>query len=159
MTKLTAQIFLLAACTSSNDPASDVVAELRAKQPMIDRVQFDTATSIPANSPPQVVATATGDAARAIYAATLALPILPPGEYNCPANFGIIYNLTFTTSGESTIVGTATPTGCEIVTLNAEIGSASLSINGAYWRLLASDLGIDESTIFPYTPPTATSEP
>ncbi len=145
---------LLAACGTSGSPSpgSQAIDTLQAEQPAIDRVEFTTATAIPQNSPPNVTATATGDAARAIYDATLALPQLAPGEYNCPADFGITYNLTFFEGDTQLVAGTIRPSGCEIVTLADQSASASLSPDGDYWATLANDLGITESEIYPYLP-------
>src|SRR5580704_10634958 len=75
--KSLAAVMLVAACGTSS-PDSTAIETLQAEQPVIDRVEFETATSIPANAPPNVTASATGDAARALYDATLALPVLSP---------------------------------------------------------------------------------
>jgi hypothetical protein len=143
---------LLAACGTSS-PSSPVIDTLETEKPAIDRVEFTTATSIPQNPPPNVSASATGDAARAIYEATLALPELPPGGYNCPADFGVTYNLTFFGGDTQLVAGIVRPSGCEIVTLANQNASASLSPDDGYWATLASDLGITESEIYPYLPP------
>jgi len=150
--KSLAAVMLVAACGTSS-PDSTAIETLQAEQPVIDRVEFETATSIPENAPPNVTASATGDAARAIYDATLALPVLSPGEYNCPADFGITYNLTFYGGDTQLVAGSVHPSGCELVTLAAQSASASLSPDADYWATLATDLGITESEIYPYLPP------
>jgi hypothetical protein len=150
MKKSLVTALFLAACTSS--PDSHAIQMLQTEQPSIDRVVFATATSIPQNAPPDVTATATGDSARDLYAATLALPELSPGGYSCPADFGIEYSLTFYGGDTQLVTGTVHPSGCEIVTLAATVASASLSPDAGYWSTLAGDLGIAETEIYPYVP-------
>ncbi|HEY1553190.1 MAG TPA: hypothetical protein VGF94_00075 [Kofleriaceae bacterium] len=139
---------LLAACAS----APTAIEQLQTEQPAIDTLHFTTASSIAQNAPPAVDVTVTGDAARDVYAATLALPALAPGAYNCPADFGITYYLDFSGGGGELVRGTVQPGGCEQVELSATVGSASLGPDGAYWAMLATDLGIDETAIYPYVP-------
>jgi hypothetical protein len=162
MNKLALLPLALVACTSSGSDSSGddddsqlTVAGLQTEQSIIDRADFSTATSIPTNTPPAVSVTITDNAARQLFSDTLALPLLPPGGYACPADFGITYFVTFYDYSPDAlpITATITPAGCQTATITTKAGSITFITNPNYWAQVANDLGITESKIFPYTPP------
>lgn len=144
-----ARLFLAIAICSCSD-----VDQLDMLQSSIDRAQFDTSTSIPANPAPAVNANVTLDAARKVYADILALPEQVPGTYNCPADFGVTYQIVFYEASEELATAAMTPTGCGVVTLTSKTSSAVLTANPDFWTQLSTDLGITEAQIYPYQPPT-----
>ena len=148
MAKLAALACFLLACTSDSSSSAKLKEELFG----IDSVQFTTTTGIAQNPAPDVDVTVTGDAARAILVATLALPAMPDGEYSCPIDWGVTYTLDFTGS-DADVTATLDPNGCETVTLSIDSQSRWWVNDAAYWSTLASNLGITESQIFPYSPP------
>jgi Kelch motif len=129
--------------------------------PAVDQVtalKFSTATTISSNSAPPVYVTVT-DAAKAqdAYQATLALPVFPPGIYNCPIDWGVTYQLTFLLATGSSLTVTADPNGCSVVDIP---GTCVRSVVPSdYWSQLAQDLGIPESEIYPYSPIQPVSQP
>ncbi len=161
MNKLALLPLALIVCTSSGRGSSAdedgqlTVADLQTEQGIIARADFSTATSIPANVPPAVSVSVTDDAARQLFGDTLALPVVPPGLRNCPADFGITYSVTFYdySPDASPVTATLYPTGCQTVSITTKTGSIAFQTNPEYWANVASDLGITESTIFPYAPP------
>jgi hypothetical protein len=152
MNKLVCLPLVLAACSSSGGFESQVT-DLQAEEPQIDRAQFDTASSIPDYTPPAVSVNLTDAAARKLYADTLALPELNPSVHSCPANFGITYSVVFSDGGTQLATASITPAGCQVVTLTSKTTSVVLSPDADYWPLLAADLGITETQIYPYAPP------
>ena len=119
--------------------------------PAVDEVtglQFSTATTIPSNPAPAVQVTVT-DVAKAqdAYQATLALPVFPPGVYNCPADFGVTYQLSFLLANGSNLTVTENPSGCSVANIP---GTCVRSVGPTYWSQLAQDLGIPEAEIDPY---------
>ena len=141
-----------------NDGTAAVVAALRARRAMVATVDFSTATSLPANPPPAVAVTIADPPALDAFDATLALPVMPPGAYNCPADFGVTYQLVFRDgAGADPPVATATldPGGCQQVSVTDGTQGVLLwaATTTSYWGVLATDLGLPISTIYPYTPP------
>jgi hypothetical protein len=145
-------VLSLVACTSGSGDDSGAMTVLHTEQPAIDRAHFTTATSIAQNPAPSVDVTVTGDAARAIFAATIALPDMPQGAYSCPADWGITYTLEFS-GGQQAVTATIEPSGCERATLSIEQGSIWVATDGGYWTTLANELGVVEAKLYPYDPP------
>ncbi len=143
--KLLSVAIPLGACTSS--PESKVVDSLRSEEPSIDRLVFDTACVV-GPSEPDVNVTVTGDAARAIYDATLALPATAPGV-SCPESTAEYYNMSFYAGDALVVPGTIHPSGCQMATLAGTVGIVSLVADDDYWTMLAQNLGIAESLIYP----------
>jgi hypothetical protein len=110
---------------------------------------FSTATSIPSNPAPQVQVTVT-DASKvsSLFEAALALPTVPEGTYSCPADFGVQYELAFTSGATVTRVGLE-PNGCGWVSIP---GSSARSPDAAWWSQLSATLAIPETEIYPYMP-------
>jgi hypothetical protein len=143
--------FALAGCGSGSSGHCTLVAG--GAPPAVDEVtglQFSAATTIPSNPAPAVQVTVT-DVAKAqdAYRATLALPVFPPGIYNCPADPGIIYQLTFLLANGSSLTVTEDPSGCPVANIP---GTCVRSVSSTYWNQLAQDLGVPESGIDPYSP-------
>lgn len=111
-------------------------------------LHFTSSTEIPSNPPPTVDVTLTNaTAAENIYTATLALPDFPPGEYNCPNDDGVRYEIAFLSGQSVAVSATLSPTGCGDVTIS---GSATRRVlDEGYWATLARNLGIAEATIYP----------
>ena len=141
---------LLVACVSSTDP--EVTNTLHGDQLEIDTARFTTATSIAANAAPNVDVTVTGDAARAVFATTIALPQMPSEPISCPIDFGITYTIEFSAHGQRMVEATIEPSGCQQVSLSTADGTDWAATDAAYWPTLASDLGIPEAKIYPYVP-------
>jgi hypothetical protein len=144
---------LAAACTSST--ATDVLDEYRTEAPSIDRLTFSTSTGIPQNAPPDVAKTITGSAAQTLYQATLALPAAPTGAESCPADWGVAYHMQFSVGSELVLTVDADPSGCELFQLTGTHGDTGVRAldNPDYWSEVATDLGISETEIYPYAPP------
>ena len=84
--------------------------------------------------------------AQRLYDATLALPLFPNDAINCPADFGLGYNLTFTRNDGSQITVATDPYGCWQVSIE---GQKLRRANDAYWNLLAQTLGITRAQLQP----------
>jgi hypothetical protein len=134
---------LLSACGSSMPPASELTG-----------VHFGATTTLPPNPPPAVDVTAGEIPARNIYTMTLALPDLPGGVYNCPADFGIVYNLTFFSGNATAVTASVDPNGCQGVQISGSHHVRQI-LDESYWTTLAQQLGVPESTIYPYVPPSS----
>jgi hypothetical protein len=116
-------------------------------------LHFTTSSSLAGNPPPAVDVTVTSaSVVRSIFAETIAQPVFQPGDYSCPADFGITYHLVFT-SGAKTTTADLTPGGCSTIVLDGST-TTELTPSAQYWTDLANALGIVEATIFPYVPPT-----
>jgi hypothetical protein len=115
-------------------------------------LHFTTTSAFPDNPRPKDVDVTLSDPepARAIYEATLALPAFPPGIFHCPASLGYGHKIDFVRG--TTIVVTATlEGGCRPVTIS---GAPPVRQAGAaYWTLLASKLGVEESDFFAFPQP------
>jgi hypothetical protein len=71
---------------------------------------------------------------------------------SCPADFGVIYDLTFFLFGDAGALPVKVDaSGCLPVSISGE--SCERRANEAYFSRLAQDLGIPESQIYPYVPP------
>ena len=115
-------------------------------------VHFTTSTGIPSNPPPNVDVTVTDvSKVRALFEATITLPAQPQGTFNCPADFAVGYQLSFT-SGATTTQFALDASGCEGLT-GPDGFSAWALANDGYWSLLAETLGVQNTTIHPYAPP------
>ena len=149
MNKLALLFLVIAACSGSDASKLDLL------QASIDRAQFDTSTSMPADPAPAVSASVTFDAARKVYADMLALPEHVPVTHTCPANYGVTYQVVFYDAGAELVTAAMTPAGCEVVILTSKTSSAALDPNPDFWRQLSTDLGITEAQIYPYQPPSS----
>jgi hypothetical protein len=160
MNKLALLFFVIAACSGSgSDSNSDgfepQLPKLEPLQSSIDRAQFDTSTSMPANPAPAVTASVTFDAAVKVYADVLALPELDPRGVKefCPQSYGVTYQVVFYGAGAELVTAAMMPAGCQFVTLTSKTSSALLATNPDFWSQLSTDLGITKVQIFPYQPP------
>jgi len=132
---------LLGACSSSMPPASELTG-----------VNFGATTTLPPNPPPAVDITAGEIPAQNIYTMTLALPDLPGGVYHCPDDFGVVYNLTFFSGNATVVTASLDPNGCQGVKISGSPQVRQI-LDKSYWTTLAQQLGVPESTIYPYVPP------
>jgi hypothetical protein len=132
---------LLSACSNSSmPPASDMTG-----------MRFAATTMIPSNPAPAVDVTVGRSPAQNVYTMTLALPDLPSGTYNCPVDFGIAYNLTFFDGASTAASATLEPGGCRLVRFSGS-DEVRRVLDDAYWAMLAQQLGVPESMIYPYLP-------
>jgi hypothetical protein len=114
----------------------------------ITGLHFTTSSSSPSNPPPAVDVTLTdATSSRNIYSATLALPTFPAGTYNCPADFGLSYSIAFLEGSSTAVTATLSPGGCRAVTISGP--DTRRVLDDAYWALLARNLGVTESAIYP----------
>jgi hypothetical protein len=74
---------------------------------------------------------------QAVAAALCALPAMPGGPVNCPADFGGAYRLVFAAAGQAYPPVLIKATGCRTV---SGLGPARAT-SGAFWVLLARELG------------------
>ena len=114
-------------------------------------MRFAATTTLAANQPPAVSLLVGQIPAQTIYSMTLALPDQPPGVYNCPANFGVVYDLTFFDGTATAASATLEPNGCQQVRFSGA-NEVRRVPDETYWVSLAQQLGIPESTIYPYLP-------
>lgn len=130
-------------------------------------VTSQTATSLhvvrtsafPSNHIPPFERTAT-DAAKVqrLYNALLALPAFPSGIIHCPADFGVVYHLTFFNQSVIVVQATVKPDGCRGVTLSN--GQPRWVRDDQFWAVFADTLGVPESVVYPVVPqPTGPSAP
>jgi hypothetical protein len=147
-------LLLAVGCGSKGEDPQRTLEALRNESGSVTTAEFTTSTSLPSNPPPAVHVTVSDAAkAQALYAATLALPPVPPGEYGCPMDFGINYTLVFRDASSSTVMTTSLdPGGCQGVRMESPVGStgAWTATERSYWSTLASDLGVAESAIYPW---------
>src|SRR5208283_2670126 len=75
----------------------------------------------------------------AVATSACGLPVFPPGQFNCPADFGVTYALGFiVTDGQVAATIDADPTGCSTLTGLGPPRSAT----PAFWAELAVALGL-----------------
>jgi len=87
--------------------------------------------------PDRVVSTA-ATAVAAVARGACALPVVPPGAYNCPLDLGVGYALTFLAGATDVGIVTADPEGCRFLT---GLGP-SRNADQSFWDQLAVDLGL-----------------
>jgi hypothetical protein len=147
-------LFAMGGCEES--PA-EAVAALRGQTTHVRTLIFAATTVLPDNPPPPLHVTIVVPAtAQDACAATFALPTMPAGTSNCPADFGVSYSLYFEGgAGEGIMSATLDPSGCEQVQIADESHVANLWAGASpdYWSRLCADLGVDETEIYPYLPP------
>ncbi|HLJ80553.1 MAG TPA: hypothetical protein VKT52_03630, partial [Ktedonobacterales bacterium] len=83
-------------------------------------------------------------AVQRLYHAIYALPHVPNGISSCPADFGIVYTLTFMNGGTVILKASANATSCEFLTLSS---NDSRMTNDAFWTLLAQTIGISPASV------------
>jgi len=115
-------------------------------------MHFAATSALPSNPPPAVDVSVGQGPAQNIYAMTLALPDFPDGTFNCPSDFGVVYNLTFFSGNAAAVTATLNPGGCRDVRISGSTPTRRVLDDG-YWASLAQQLGVPESTIYPYLPP------
>lgn len=83
---------------------------------------------------PRIVTVTSAPAARSVAAAVCALPRQPAGITNCPADFGVGYQLRFAAGGHHFHVVKLQSTGCEIVSGAGKL--RTIAHNPAFWAVL-----------------------
>jgi hypothetical protein len=108
-----------------------------------------TSSADPRSSVPTGVEVRLSDSTRvrAILEATLTLPDFPPGIDNCPVDLGVTDTMTFSGGGAVLLTAKLSPGGCREATI---LGAPpARETNDAYWKLLAENLGVAESSLLP----------
>jgi hypothetical protein len=150
---------LVAGCSQSDD---SIKTDLRSQLTSVSALSVVGTTTIPSNPAPNVQVTIPDPAALDVASAILDLPAMPPGTYNCPADFGVSYFLLFTGGdpnggGETVMIAHLDPTGCQqgdISSDGQQVDHFWTATSSDFWSRLASDLGLPEADLYPYQPPT-----
>ena len=152
-------LWLLASgCSQSED---SVKADLRSQLTSVSALAFTGTTTIASNPAPNVQITVPDPAALDVANAILDLPAMPPGTYNCPADFGVSYVLLFTGGdpnggGETVMIAHLDPSGCQQGDISSDgqhVDHFWTATSSDFWSRLAGDLGVPEADIYPYQPP------
>lgn len=77
-----------------------------------------------------------------IYAALLELNPVPNGEYHCPIDFGISYDMSFYENGKKVFFANANGGGCQIIHIQGKNGSFR-STDSSFWKLLQEATGMN----------------
>jgi hypothetical protein len=114
----------------------------------ISGLHFTTFSAVPQNPPPtNVDVTLTAPTpSRAIYEATLALPVFPPGNMHCPDDPGYGHAIAFMNGQDLVQTATLNSGGCRDVTISG-LPPVRAAV-AEYWTLLARNLGVEESALF-----------
>jgi hypothetical protein len=150
---------LAAGCSQSED---SVKADLRSQLTSVSALSFTGTTTVSSNPAPTVQVTVPDPAALDVANAILNLPAMPPGTYNCPADFGVSYFLLFTGGdpnggGETVMIAHLDPSGCQqgdISNDGQHVDHFWTATSSDFWTRLAGDLGVPEADIYPSQPPT-----
>jgi hypothetical protein len=134
----------LAACGSARAGTMASGGGLCASAGRVDRLVVERVNQIPRNHErftfPARVAVTDPREARTVARALCALPPMPSGTFNCPADLGIVYRLGFTADGRKLPAVSAQATGCGGV---RGLGrSAWTARSPGFWRLLGTAMGI-----------------
>ena len=79
-----------------------------------------------------------------LAAALLSLQPAPKGPSACPADFGIVYHMTFKSRGKTVLTATADGSGCE----EAHVRGRTLwAMKSSFWSTLAQTLGMPVMTL------------
>jgi len=126
----------------------------------LDRVVVRRTDAFPQNhlqfSFPAVVNVSQALSVRVVANALCALPKMPPGIFDCPADFGIAYDLTFSAGGQGFATVSLKPAGCEMV---HGLGPTRWIIRTpGFWRVLGKAMGLEATrNTFAGTLPSAPS--
>ena len=153
-----AAALLLSACSGPTSKVSDMTVQAKTQVaylcqvlPRVDRL------IVTRQAPgdqfvftfPAVVTVLSANEARAVAAASCALPDIAPGVFHCPAAFAVSYHLDFAVKGEKGMGGEAIdvyPTGCPMV---KGLGPVRTPTSAFYQRLArAMKLGNVGSSTF-----------
>lgn len=91
------------------------------------------------------------DSARAqsVYRGVLSQAGIPAGsKLHCPQASGVSYTVTFLSGATVLLAANVEPDGCEFVT-SSQLGNPLLA-SAELWQTLASGLGIEERSIYPF---------
>jgi len=97
--------------------------------------------------PPTMRSVADAQAVQTLYRAMLKTPRVPPGAvYHCPADFGVIWTLTFLHN--TTVVAKAVldDAGCQFLTINGH-DKRITTTSTAFWQTLADTLGMPRDQV------------
>jgi len=149
---------LLVAC---GHPASTLPATFqRPGARRVASVRAVLTSDFPSNHFPPFDRTSTSATkAQQLYNALLALPVMPAGTYNCPADFGNVYHLMFY-DDSARLVATATvkPDGCETATL-PDGSKRWAATDHSFWPTFAAAMNVSTSVLSPGPNPDGPSAP
>jgi len=133
------------AVTRSSTASSPALCQAAAH---VDHLVVHRVDALPQNhlyfSFPATVTVTEAESVQDVASALCALPKMPPGIFNCPADFGISYNLTFSAAGQKFAVVSLEPSGCEEV---QGLGPTRWIIrNPGFWRVLGNAMGLPGAT-------------
>jgi hypothetical protein len=125
---------------------------------MVTGLHFTTSSEFPTNPPPTNVDVTLTDLTRtlAIYQATLALPVPPPGLVGCGSDPGYRHTITFFDGEVVKATAVLISEGCQYVTISGS--STTRQTTEAYWNLLAQNLGVSEASFFSLASTTAQAD-
>ena len=132
----------LAACGSA--VAAGTGGGLCSSPGRVDRLVVERVNLIRQNHPrftfPARITVSDPAQARSAAQAVCALPPMPSGSFSCPADWGIIYWLTFTADGKKLPPVRAEATGCGEV---RGLGQIRWTVHSpGFWRTLGTAMGI-----------------
>ncbi len=82
--------------------------------------------------------------AQGLYASLIALPVMPPGTYACPADLGVAYHFTFYQGTTAVATAMVKPDGCEGATL-PDGTYRWAATDESFWQVFDEVTGIPES--------------
>jgi hypothetical protein len=136
-----AALVCLAACAQSTTTGHQAFTSLHVLR----------TSAFPQNHIPPFEATTRDPAkVRQFYQTLLALPTPPSGPINCPADFGVAYQLTFNSGTTVSSRATVDASGCGFVKIDGTTRGWVRS--DTFWQQLADTLGVPESAVYPVTP-------
>jgi hypothetical protein len=122
--------------------------------PEYTRLHVLRTSAFPANHiPPFEVTVGYPPKIRQFYAAIQALPAFPSGTINCPADSGVVYQLTFSGPGMDTAHVNIQATGCQGVSFDGAHGWTKwVATAPGFWQQFADTLGVPEAMVYPVSP-------
>ena len=110
----------------------------------ITRLVIHRVNGLPQNherfSFPALITVTSARRAQSVAQALCALPLMPPGTFSCPNDWGISYRLTFATTARRFAPVTAEISGCQVV---HGLGAVRWTLTSpGFWRTLAQAAGI-----------------
>jgi len=145
VTLLAVAAVLFSGCSSTKVPPSGTAAPT-ASQPVarLDRLEVRRTDAFPQNhlrfSFPVRVVVNDASQVRRVAAALFALPTLPPGVYDGPADLGVTYHLWFFAGARLALNVTVDATGMQTV----ERVGAKRTADQAFWTTLAVAMGLPD---------------
>lgn len=130
--------------TSDASTATSGVSTVCAHARHVDRLTIDRVNLLPQNHvhftfPAQVSVTGTRQA-QAVAQALCALPPMPHGAFNCPADWGISYRFSFTSGASRLRAVNMEATGCQMV--HGLSPARWVLTTPTFWKVLGTAAGL-----------------